>query len=182
MADPRDINLLPFEEREQERFALIVKRLSLAAVISLVLTALFTLITLIFFTRLASRRSELISDVERSSSTINTYKATEELVVVVKNKVASADKILSLRANYPGLFDALAQLVPQGVYFTDFKVSSGKIIITGKAKTSADVAGFVSSLLSPAGNQLVSRVSVDTLNSDDQGIYSFSLSGQLKTK
>ncbi|MBI2594524.1 PilN domain-containing protein [Candidatus Curtissbacteria bacterium] len=135
--------------------------------------------TLFFFTILASKRSELISEIESASNTINSYKASEELIVVLKNKVESADKILGSRTNYPNVFDTFSKLVPQGVYFADLKVSSGKVTISGKAKTSADVAGLVSSLLSAEGTKVISAISVDSLNSDEEGIYSFVISGKL---
>ena len=179
MADVRDINLLPFEEKAQERFEQLVKRLSKISVVFLAATAIFTLVTLFFFTSLVSKRSELISKIESASNTINSYKASEELIVVVKNKVGVADKVLALRIEYPSVFETFSKLVPQGVYFTDVKVASDKVTISGKAKTSADVAGLVSSLLSAEGTKVISAISVDSLNSDEVGTYSFVISGKL---
>jgi len=182
MAETRDINLLPFEEKAQESFANLQKRLSLVSVIVLVVTAIFTLVTLVFFTSLASSRSKLIEDAQRSFSTINSYKANEELIVVVKNKVSAADKILNERANYSNVFNTLTSIIPQGTYFTDFKVASEKVSITGRAKSSADVAGLVSSLVSDRGKEIISNLSVESLSSDDKGIYAFVLSAQLVSK
>lgn len=179
MASERDINLIPVEQRASERFELLTKKLSLLSVILLVATAIFTLATLFFFTALVSKRSALISEIEQSSSTINSYKASEELATVIKNKASAADKILLSRADYTELFEQFAQLVPQGVYFSDIKISSGKMIVSGKAKTSADIAGFTSALVSAEGSKIISSVSVESLSSDEGGVYSFVVSGKL---
>lgn len=182
MAQTRDINLLPYEERAQDRFNDLTRKLSLVSVVFLIICAIFTLVTLVFYTSLAAKRSKLIESVEASSNTINSYKASEELLVVIKNKVSSADKVLSSRTNYPDFFGKFAALTPQGVYLTDFKVNANKVSTNGKARSSADVAGLVASLLSAEGTKLISNVSIGTLSSDEKGTYTFSLSGEVATK
>jgi len=174
-----DINLLPQEEKSAENIELLRKRLTVVSIVLLVGVSAFTLVTLGLFTSFASKRSNLISKVEQISGQINSFKATEELVVVVKGKVSSAEKVLSSRINYSNIFDQLSQLVPAGVYFSDMKFSSGKLIVSGKAKSSADVAGLVSSLVSGRGAQIVSNVTIDSLSADDSGVYSFIISSQL---
>ena len=174
-----EINLLPVEEKEAERFKLLQKRLTVASVVFLVVTAILTLATLIFFTSVSRTRQNLNERVEETSTKINSLKSTEELIVVIKKKAQAADKILNLRTDYPEVFERLSQLIPQGVYFTDLKVSADKMIFSGRAKTSADVAGLVSSLLSAEGSKAVSGVTVDSLISDEKGVYSFVITTQL---
>src|SRR5437870_8426118 len=105
MPEARDINLLPYEERAQERFSDLSKKLSIASVVFLIATAIFTVVTLIFYTSLAAKRAKLIEDVASSSSKINSFKATEELLVVTKNKVMASNKIVDLRTNYNNVFN-----------------------------------------------------------------------------
>ena len=174
-----DINLLPVEERAHERFAPLFKRLSIASVAVLAITAIFTIATLGFFTSLVAKRTQLVADIEASASQINNLKATEELAVVVKEKAQVAQKILAGRTNHRELLDKLARIVPVGVYFTDIKFSAEKVIFSGRARTSADVAGLVSSLLSSEGSQIVSGVTVDSLTSDDAGVYTFAITAQI---
>ena len=174
-----EINLLPVEEKEAERFKLLQKRLTVASVVFLVVTAILTLATLFFFTSVSKTRQNLNERVEETSTKINSLKSTEELIVVIKKKAQAADKILNLRTDYPEVFERLSQLIPQGVYFTDLKVSADKMIFSGRAKTSADVAGLVSSLLSAEGSKAVSGVTVDSLISDEKGVYSFVITTQL---
>jgi len=171
-----DINLLPVEEKAQEQIKSLQKKLSLFSVIFLIFTAIFTLATLVFFTRFASAREALVTQVEDSSTVINGYKNVEELIVVVKSKASSANKILSERANHSDVFGKLSGLVPRDVYFTDMKISSDKLVVSGRAKTSVDVAGMVASFLSADASDLIKSVSVDSLSSDEQGNYQFSLS------
>lgn len=174
-----DINLIPSEARTAERYDVIRKKLLLVSVISLVLVAVVTIATLVLFTQLSSQRSELIEQVESASQTIESLKENEELVVVVKQKASVADKILSSRIGISQILAKFSELIPQGVYFTDFRINADKIVISGKAKTSADMANFVSSLTSDSGSQIVLAVTVDSLSSDESGVYSFVMSATI---
>ena len=173
-----DINLVPVQERVTERFESLKKRLSVGSAVLLVLTAVFTLGVLVFFTTQVSKRTELFARVEESAQAINSYKQQEELLVVVKDKVGLAEQVLGHRVEYHQTFADFAKLVPQGVYFSDIKFAQGKISLSGKAKTSAEVAGLVSSLLSAEGSKIVSNVTIDTLAADETGTYTFSMQAQ----
>ena len=177
-----DINLLPAEERNARTFEVAQGKLTLVSAIFLIVTAVFTMGTLGFFVTLTTQRSQLLSQIEEASARINSLKSAEELVVVTKGKVSTASKILSARVNFAGFFEKLAVLVPQGVYFSDVRFTGSRISLVGKAKTSSDISGFVGTLVSPAGSQIVSNVSVDSLSSDESGVYSFSMSAQLAAK
>ncbi len=174
-----DINLLPIEEKTAERFALLRKRLMVVSVGLLAITAVFTLGTLGMFTSMVSKRSEFVDRVQKSSATISSLKPVEELIVVVKGKIAVAEKILGSRTSLADFFNQLSQLLPQGVYFTDLRMSSGKVVISGKARSSAEMASFVSSLSSEKGAQIISGVTIDSLSSDESGAYSFVISASL---
>lgn len=174
-----DINLLPSEERAHEQFALLQKRLSIFAIALLGVTAIATLVTLVLYTSSVSKRTRLVSEIEDSSKRIEDTKANEELIVVVKEKAQAGDKILSSRTNHPEIFDKLALLIPTGVYFTDVKFAQNKAAISGKASSSANVAGLISSLLSTEGTKLFSSVTMDSLSSDESGVFTFSMSLQL---
>ncbi len=174
-----EINLLPEEERSQEQFETLKQRLIIVSIGLLIFTAISTLTTLGFFTALASKRSDLVNQIDSTSKQIDSLKSSEELIVVVKGKASTADKIISSRTNYSVFFTKLSALIPEGVYFTELRFSGGKISISGKAKTSSDVAGLVSSLLSTAGVGLVSGITVDSLTSGEGGIYTFALSAQV---
>ena len=174
-----DINLIPVEEKAQERAEQTQKKLQFVAVGVLVLSAVVTLITLLMYTTAVSKKNNLIAQVEDNSVKINQYKPQEELLVVSKDKAGSADQLLSARTDYKNFFGKMAGLLPQGVYFTDLRVSDSKITISGRAKTSADVAGLVSSLTSASGTELVTNVAIDTLSSDEFGVYAFVISGKL---
>lgn len=174
-----EINLLPVEERAEEQFLLLSKRLSIVSVVILVFTAIFTLTTLAFYTSLVSKRSELITQVEESSGKIEELKASEELIVVVQEKASAADKILLTRINYGVILDSLSQLIPQDVYLSDIKFSSDKAMFSGKARSYADVAGLASSLLSEKGTKIFSGISIDSLSSDESGEFAFAITAEL---
>ncbi|GEM_PF-3125266 len=177
-----DINLLPVEEKAQESFNKVQKKLSVISVAFLAVVAVFTVITLLFFTTLSGARAQLIGKIEASSGQINDLKANEELFVVVKSKAEAADSILGSRIKHPEVFSKFSQLVPQGVYFSDMKFTDTKISFSGKARSSADIAGLVSSFLSPEGSKVVSSVSVESLSSDETGVYVFAMSAQLSNQ
>lgn len=174
-----DINLLPVEEKAQESFLQLQKKLSLISAVILGVVAVFTVVTLIFFTSFSRQRAGLIADISASTSKINELKAREELFVVVKSKAQAADSALSSRVDHVKIFEEFSKLVPLGVYFSDIKFGESKINFSGKGRSSADVAGLVSSLLSADGSKIVSGVSVDSLGSDETGVYVFSMSAQL---
>lgn len=174
-----EINLIPQEEKESARIELLQKRLQIFSIAFLVITAVLTILTLSFFAMSASRRTKLIVEVEDTSSQINKLKANEELVVVVKDKVSVASQIVNSRVELTRVFEKLSQLVPASVYFTDIRVAVGKMVISGRAKTSADVAGLATSLVSAGGSEIVSDVSVDSLSSGEDGTYMFVISAKL---
>lgn len=174
-----DINLIPQEERTNARVEGLQKKLQIYSVGFLILTAIVTIVTLVVFTMFSSKRAQLVSEVEELSASINKFKDREELIVVVKDKASAADKIISTRVEFTEVFDKFASLIPQGVYFTDIRVASGKIVLSGKAKTSADVAGLANSLSSASAAEVVSDVSIDSMSSDVNGTYSFVASAKL---
>lgn len=174
-----DINLLPEEEKREENFLVFSRRLRLASAGFLVLTALLTIATLVAYTTFSSQNAQLVSQIENVSTKIASFKAEEELLVVVKDKAATASKILAKRVEFANFFNKLANLVPQGVFFTDVRFLSGKVVLSGKAQTSADVAGLVSALSAARGAEIVSDVAVDALSSNEAGIFSFVISGKL---
>lgn len=174
-----DINLLPAEEKANERYYALVHRLQIASVGILAVTAIVTIVTLALFTSASSRRSSLVSELSDLSFQVNSLKAQEELIVVVKDKVRTSEQLSTSRIEYHNFFNKLAQIVPSGIFFTDFRVAAGKAVISGRARTSGDVASFVSSLTGAAGTELVSDVSIDTLSSDETGVFSFVISAKV---
>ncbi len=177
-----DINLLADEEKQFESFDNLRKKLSVASVLLLVFTAIATLGTLAYFTTLASARGSIVDRVEAASAKVNSYKNVEELAVVTKDKVMIAGQILAARSDKVKLFNAISQLIPKTVSFSDVKVSQGKIVFSGQAKTSADIAALVSGFSSAKGAEIMSGVSVDSLVSDEKGQYSFGISAALVNK
>lgn len=174
-----DINLLPAEEKRSEQSLLLHKRLTLAAFAVLAFTVIATVATLAFFILAVQKREEVSGRIEDASGRINAFKSVEELLVVTKDKAASADKILSQRVDYLSFLNTLSEIVPTNVYFIDIKFGGSKIDFVGKARTSADMAALVSSLSSGKGAQLASGVSIDQLSADETAVYSFVISAQL---
>lgn len=177
-----EINLLPIEEKKTETIESIRRKLSLLSVFLLVSTAISAIAVLAFFASLASTKQKLISKIEQSSLTIDNYKLQEELAVITKDKVSTASKIIAGRDNQLKALNTLSEIIPQGVYFTDIKFSGGKTVFSGKAKTSADVAGFISALVSSKGLEIISDVTIESLSSSESGVYTFSVSGKLVAK
>ncbi|MBI2327015.1 PilN domain-containing protein [Candidatus Curtissbacteria bacterium] len=171
-----EINLVPQEERSARNFEQLRRKLTLISTLALVISAVFTMSTLVFFISLTQERSRLINQIGESSVRINNLKAIEELLVVTKGKISSAIKIIDQRTNFPNFFEKISSLIPQYVSFSDMRFNAGKLVISGRAKTSSDMAGFVSSLVSAEGSKLVSDVNIDSLNSSETGIYSFVVS------
>jgi Tfp pilus assembly protein PilN len=177
-----DINLLPVEDKGTEATEGIRKKLSVISVVVLVVTAVFGVVTLVMFTSIASQRQKIQNRIDENTSQINSLKDTEAMIVLTKDKASVADKVLSGRADQVNVFNKFAQLVPENVYFTDIKFIGSKANFSGKAKSSADVAGFISSLASDKGSEIIANVNIDTLGSDQEGVYTFNISGQLTTK
>ena len=173
-----EINLLPVEDKSTETQKGIVKKLSVVAGVVLVATAALALVTLVMFTNLASERQKLNTKIDSNTSEIASFKSIEELITVTKDKASVADKILSARTDQVNVFNQFSQIVPVNVYFTDIKFTGGKANLSGKAKSSADIAGFISSLASDQGAKIMSNVNIDTLGSDQGGVYSFSISAE----
>ncbi len=177
-----EINLIPEADRVAEGYQSLHKKLAAAAIFLLALTAVSTLAVLIFFTFLATKRSDLVSQIQGSSSKVNSLNETEKLVFVVKGKAAAADKILSGMLDYSGIFATLSELIPQNVYFTDLKINGSKLDVSGRAKSSADMAGLISQLVGVKGSEIISGVSIGSLSRDVSGSYSFSLSALVNNK
>ncbi len=174
-----DINLLPIEEKKSETFEGLRKKLTLFSVFLLIFTAISAVVVLAFFASLASGRQRLLSQVAQNSLAIDSYKSQEELAVVTKNKASSAFKLIGARGDQLKALNTLSEIIPQSVYFTDLKFSGGKAVFSGRARTSTDVAGFISALVSAKGAEILSDISIDSLGSSESGIYTFSVSGKL---
>lgn len=174
-----DINLVPAEEKAAEGFENLKRRLIFVSMGLLALTAISTLGVLIFFVILSSRRANLEARRDNSLVEIASYKSTEELLAVIGGKSQTAGKVLGSRIETGNYFTKLSELVPQNVYFTDVKLAADKAVFSGKAKTSLDMAGLVSALVGAKGSEILNNVSVDSLSSDENGVYTFIVSAQI---
>lgn len=174
-----EINLLPSEEKIVKTYTSLQKKLKIVSTVVLVITGIFTSATLIFYMLLINEKAKLVSQIEASSTKINSFKAKEELIFVTKGKVTTANKILSGRVNYPVFLKNLSDLIPEGIYFTDVRFNPEKIAFVGKAKSSIDMAGLISSLVSTKGSEILNNISIDSLNADEKGFYAFGITAQL---
>jgi Tfp pilus assembly protein PilN len=145
----------------------------------LVVTAVLTIVTLVLFLSFASKNKSLEEEIANDSLRVNQLKSREELLLVIKDKLSVALILLGTRQNYPSFFEELSTLVPRDLYFTDMKVTGDEIIISGKARTSSDIAGFANALLSLEGASIISNVGIDSLSSDETGVYTFVVSGMI---
>lgn len=178
---------MPTEDKASEALGKIQKKVTIASVAVLGVVAIFTLVTLIFFTAAKSEEAKQKSRISEASAQINSQQSTEELLTVVGKKAEVADKAITTRLVYTDILNKIATLMPQNVYFGDFKLEGPKISTTAKAKTSADVAGLVSSFVSSEeGKKLFSSVTIDSLASvsdqeTGQLVYSFTLTLEVVT-
>jgi len=174
-----DINLLSEEDKTSESFDNLRKKLSALSILLLVFAALGTVATLVFYTSLVSARDKIVTRVDEAAAQVDSLKNVEELAVVTVQKAQSANQVLSARSDKVKIFNELSTLVPQSVSFSDIKITQGKMVFSGKAKTSADVAAFIAALTSATGAQILTGVSVDSLSSDSSGVYNFGISATL---
>ena len=177
-----EINLLPVEEKASESLTNSQKKVTFVSFGVLIVTAVATVAILILFTIYAGQRNKLLEANAQFTGKIESLKNVEELLTVASKKVTTGEKVLSTRLEYTDFFNNFSALVPQGVYFSSIKITGSKISISGKAKTSADVAGFVSQLVSNSGSKLVSGAIIDSLNSDEKGVYTFSMTAEFTQK
>ena len=175
-----EINLIPQESKKSDDFEKLRGKIVIVSIIVLVLTALAAIVTLAFFAYRVSQRENLLSKVQEASTTVNSYKENEELIVVTKDKSSISSRILGARLDMVNVFTTLAQIIPKNVYFTDFKITSADIQISGRAGSSAEIAGLMSALLSTEGARIASNVSINSLVSDETGAYTFGLVAKVK--
>lgn len=175
-----EINLLPEEERKSEKVDAIKGKITLVSIVVLFLTAISAFVTLAFYTFLINERKENLEVINQAVTKINTYQDVEEILVVVKDKSSNALLVLNSSKDKVKLLSDFAQLIPQDVYFTDVNVTGTEMTLNGLARTSADVAGLVSSMNSSEGKGIVSDVQLGGLVTDNTGIYKFNLTANLK--
>lgn len=177
-----DINLLPSEEKTSDSLNSLQKKLTIVSIVVLAIVAVFTVVTLVLFTTAKSRETQLKADIEKAASDVAANKATEELLTVVSKKATSANKVIAGRLIYTDVITKTAELMPTDVYFSDLKITGSKLTTSAKAKTSADVANLVSSFVTSAeGKKLFSSISIDSLATDADNNYAFSVSMQINT-
>lgn len=174
-----DINLIPQEEKASERVESMQKRLQIFSVVFLIICAIAAVVTLALFATFSSKRTALVAQVSDSSAKIDSFKSQEELLVVISDKTSVASTLLTSRTDLADFFKKLAALLPQGVYFSDIRIAEGKISLSGKARSSSEIAGLATSLTSSEGAKIVVGVSIDSLSSDESGAYSFVASAKL---
>lgn len=175
-----DINLLPSEEKSSDSINALQKKLTIVSVIVLAVVAVFTVVTLLLFTAAKNRETGLKADIEKAAGDVAANKITEDLLTVVAKKATSANKVILARLIYTDVLTKTAELMPPGVYFSDLKITGSKMSTSAKAKTSADVANLVSSfVVSEEGKKLFSSISIDSLATDSENNYAFSVSMQI---
>lgn len=175
-----EINLLPSEEKTSDSLNSLQKKLTILSVVVLVVVAVFTVVTLVLFTTAKTRESQLKADIEKAAGEVAANKLTEDLLTVVSKKAISANKVISGRLIYTDVITKIAELMPKDVYFSDLKIAGSKLTTSAKAKTSADVANLVSSFVtSEEGKKLFSSISIDSLATDADNNYAFSVSMQI---
>ncbi len=175
-----DINLIPAEEKTSDSLASLQHKLTIFSVLLLAVVAVFTIVTLVMFTQLKSQETALNERISKAATAVSSNQLSEWLLSTVSKKADSANKVLASRLLYTDVLTKTAELMPQGVYFSDFKLSGTKVTTSAKAKTSADVANLVSSFVTTdQGKKLYSSISIDSLASDDKGNYAFSVSMEL---
>lgn len=177
-----DINLIPDEAKRGEEFDKLKGKVTLASVVILILAAVAAFVTLAFYAYFITQRGKLVERVEAASTEVNRYKAAEELIVVTKDKATTASQIIAGRQNKVEIFTTLTKLIPQSVNFSSLTVVMNDLKVSGRAKSSADVAGLVSALLSSEGSKIISNVNIDSLASDETGVYTFGISAKLLGK
>lgn len=174
-----DINLVPEEAKKTEDFDKLRGKIIALSVAILALTAIGAIVTLAFFAFYVSQREKLITRVEAASAKVDSFQATESLLVVTKDKVSTADKILTSRVDYLEFFDTLIQIIPTNIFFTSITVGRDSVAFNGKAKTSADIAGLFSTLTSQEGEKIISGVELTALSSDQTREYTFAFTAKL---
>ncbi len=175
-----DINLIPAEEKTSDALASVQQKLTIASLVMLVAVAVFTVVTLVMFTQTKALETSLNSRISKATTDVSANKLSEWLLSTVSKKTESANKVLGSRLLYTDVLTKTAELMPQGVYFSDFKISGTKVSTSAKARTSADVANLVSSFVTTdEGKKLFSSLSIDSLASDDKGNYAFSVSMEI---
>ena len=165
-----DINLIPQEVKENEKVEQSQRKLQFFSVGFLLFSAVLTILTLAFFAMYSSKQEDLIAKVEESTAVIDSYKSQEELIVVVKDKATAADSLLQSRVNFSDFLKKFSALAPQGVFFTSIKVTDSNLTMSGKARSSADVASLASSFVSG---------SINSLSAGEDGAYTFTASATL---
>jgi Tfp pilus assembly protein PilN len=175
-----EINLLPSEEKISDSLNALQKKLTIVSVLVLAAVAVFTIVTLVMFTAAKSQETKLNADIVKAGDEVASHKATEELLTVVSKKAVSANKVISSRLNYTEIITKTAELMPVGVFFSDLKISGTKLTTSATAKTSADVANLVSSFVtSTEGKKLFANISIDSLTTNADNNYIFSVSMQV---
>lgn len=175
-----DINLLPSEEKTSDSLNSLQKKLTIVSVAVLAVVAVFTVVTLILFSTAKSKETQLNADIQKATEKVVAGKITEDLLTVVSKKATSANKAILGRLIYTDVITKTAELMPPDVYFNDLKITGSKLSTSAKAKTSADVANLVSSFVtSEEGKKLFSSISIDSLATDAENNYAFSVSMQI---
>jgi len=175
-----DINLVPEESKKTESLDNLKDKLTIVSVAVLALTAIGAVVTLAFFGYFSNQREVNVSRVNEAAGIIDDFKSTEELLVVTKDKASTAESLVNSRVKYVDFFATVVEILPQRVSFNSMNVGKEQVTFSGKAGSSADIAGLVSALTSEKGQEIVSNVDVGSLSSDESKEYNFSVVAELK--
>jgi len=175
-----DINLLPSEDKVSEKLSSFQKKLTAFSVVVLGVVAVFTIATLVMFTAAKAQESKLNERVGVAAGEVSAEQLTEELLTVVDKKTESATKVIASRMLYTEVLKKTAELMPLGVAFSNLKIDGATMSASATAATSADVANLVSSFVTTdEGEKLFSSMSIDSLATDAEGKYTFSVTMQV---
>lgn len=176
MAASKQINLLPKIEVNEEKVALTL-RLRVVSIIVVALALVAEGVLLTYSLSIVDRSRNVREQITRLEETIASYKEVESQALVLKQKVRAISSIIKAEFSYPKLLSDLASLMTQDMYFTELSAeSSGKVTLTGVAKSSTDLGTFIANITDPQkGGVYFSEATLGSLSGAKDGSYRFTL-------
>lgn len=176
------INLLPKKEYEFIRREKLQKLFSLISVLALVAFAAFAVLSFSYWLLNFNRAQNLDKETQRIEKEIDSQKQVEGYQFALKEKISALKNIQSGRKDLVPIFDSLKLIIPSGVSLKTVALGlDGAANLAGEAITASDLGSLIDALLDPEnGGKYFSSISIDSLSSTKEGLFSFTINAKLK--
>ncbi|MCL5434901.1 MAG: hypothetical protein M1405_00745 [Patescibacteria group bacterium] len=174
-----DINLVSNKDEASLKEKRRLKQVRMIAVVSLVVTALVSV--LIFIINSQTSLSSIKKDEDSTLSNISYLNKKAAKLAIVNERLKNISDILQKRKNYTNAINTLLQLMPPDVYTATLELDKNDVFLVANSNSLLSIDKFLNGIIDLSSKkQVIGSVTVESLSVNAKtGNYSISIKSKL---